>query len=61
VNPKTIFESVTKIGKDANANITRITIGSHTETHLDDHKHFIPNGIEIDKEPPDKLLAKQLS
>ena len=31
-DPKTIFESVTKIGKDANANITRITIGSYRNT-----------------------------
>jgi arylformamidase len=57
-DPKTIFESVTKIGKDANANITRITIGSHTGTHVDAHKHFIPNGIGIDKEPPDKFIGE---
>lgn len=57
-DPETIFESVTNIGKDANANITRITIGSHTGTHVDAHKHFISNGIGIDKEPPDKFIGE---
>jgi arylformamidase len=57
-DPETIFESVTNIGKDANANITRITIGSHTGTHVDAHKHFISNGIGVDKEPPDKFIGE---
>ena len=57
-DPKPTFEPVTTIGKDANTNITRITMGSHTGTHVDAHKHFIPNGIGIDKEPPDKFIGE---
>ena len=33
---------------------------AHTGTHVDAHKHFIPNGIGIDKSLQINLLAKQL-
>ena len=35
----------------------RITIGSYRNT-CRSHKHFIPNGIGIDKEPPDKFIGE---
>jgi kynurenine formamidase len=33
-------------------------MGSHTGTHLDAPRHFIPHGIGIDKIPPNKLIGE---
>jgi arylformamidase len=39
-------------------NVTKITMGSHTGTHLDAPRHFIRNGIGIDKIPIDRLIGE---
>ena len=44
--------------KDNNANITRITVGSHTGTHVDAPWHFLQEGNSIDVEPLDKFVGE---
>ena len=44
--------------KDNNANITRITVGSHTGTHVDAPWHFLQEGSSIDIEPLDKFIGE---
>ena len=41
-----------------NANITRITVGSHTGTHVDAPRHFLQEGNSIDIEPLDKFIGE---
>jgi len=38
--------------------LTKIIMGSHTGTHLDAPRHFIQDGIGIDRIPPDKLIGE---
>ena len=44
--------------KDNNANVTRITLGSHTGTHVDAPWHFLQEGNSIDMEPLDKFIGE---
>jgi len=46
--------------KDNGANVTRIVLGSHTGTHVDAQRHFLPKGNGIDKESLDKFIGDAL-
>ena len=39
-------------------NLTKLTLGSHTGTHIDAPRHFIPDGIGVDRIPPNKLVGE---
>ena len=56
-NPRPKFESVLKLKEDG-ANISRISLGTHTGTHVDSQSHFIMDGIGIDKEPLTKFIGE---
>ena len=56
-DPKPKFESHATI-KDNNANITRITLGSHTGTHVDAQWHFLQEGDTIDRESLCKFIGE---
>ena len=56
-DPLPSFESYSTLQKDG-VNLTKITMGSHTGTHLDAPRHFIQDGIGIDRIPPDKLIGE---
>jgi arylformamidase len=56
-DPQPKFDPHTTI-KDNNANITRITVGSHTGTHVDAPWHFLQEGNSIDIEPLDKFIGE---
>jgi arylformamidase len=56
-DPSPSFEEYSTLQKDG-VNLTKITMGSHTGTHLDAPRHFIPHGIGIDKIPPNKLIGE---
>jgi arylformamidase len=55
-DPKPSFEDYATLEKDG-ANLTSITMGSHTGTHVDAPKHFIRDGIGIDLIPPSRLIG----
>jgi arylformamidase len=56
-DPSPSFENYATLEKDG-VNLTRINMGSHTGTHLDAPRHFIPDGIGIDQIPPVKLIGE---
>lgn len=56
-DPKPKFEQQRTI-KDDKANLTRITLGSHTGTHVDAPWHFLQEGNSIDLEPLDKFVGE---
>jgi len=56
-DPSPTFEKYSTLQKDG-VNLTRLTMGSHTGTHLDAPRHFIQAGIGIDEIPPDKLIGE---
>ncbi|MGI0050231.1 MAG: cyclase family protein [Nitrososphaeraceae archaeon] len=56
-DPKPKFEKVSTI-ENNKVEVTRITIGSHTGTHIDAQKHFISAGVGIDKEPLNKFIGE---
>ena len=56
-DPSPSFEKYSTLQKNG-VNLTKLTMGSHTGTHLDAPKHFIPDGIGIDQIPPDRLIGE---
>ena len=44
--------------KDDKVNVTRVTLGSHTGTHVDAPWHFLQEGTSIDMEPLDKFIGE---
>jgi kynurenine formamidase len=55
-DPKPEFRPTATI-KDDNVNITRITLGSHTGTHVDAPRHFLQEGNGIDKDCLEKFVG----
>jgi arylformamidase len=39
------------------ANVVRLELGSHTGTHVDAPRHFVPGGETVDRLPPAALLG----
>jgi kynurenine formamidase len=56
-DPSPSFVSSATLEKDG-VNLTKLTLGSHTGTHIDAPRHFIPDGIGVDKIPPSKLVGE---
>lgn len=47
-DPNVLLERVAKIEEGANANVSRITMGVHTGTHIDAPFHFLPDGKTVE-------------
>lgn len=56
-DPSPSFEKYSTLQKDG-VNLTKLTMGSHTGTHLDAPRHFIPDGIGIDQIPTGRLIGE---
>jgi arylformamidase len=56
-NPEIQFEAQQAMSKGAGANVSRISFGSHTGTHVDAVKHFIDDGPTVDEIPLEKLVG----
>lgn len=50
-DPAVSIERVRDIAEGASANVSLLTFGSHTGTHMDAPLHFLPNGVGIDLVP----------
>jgi arylformamidase len=48
-NPPVKIERMLDISKGDNANVSELSMGSHTGTHMDAPVHFINDGISLDK------------
>ena len=56
-DPSPSFESFATL-RNNGVNLTRITMGSHTGTHIDAPRHYIESGISIDQIPATKLIGE---
>ena len=56
-DPQPKFDPYATI-KDNKVNVTRITLGSHTGTHVDAPWHFLQEGNSIEIEPLDKFIGE---
>lgn len=48
-DPAVSIEPVLQIAKGDNANVSRLSFGDHTGTHLDPPAHFVPGGKTVDQ------------
>lgn len=56
-DPPVSIESVNDMDKGAPNNISRISMGSHTGTHVDAPRHFIKGGQKIGSMPLDQMIG----
>lgn len=56
-NPKPKFQSVLNLENDG-VNVSRISLGTHTGTHVDSQSHFIIDGTGIESEPIAKFIGE---
>lgn len=56
-NPAIRIESQQAISQGAGANVSSITFGSHTGTHVDAVKHFVDDGQTVDQIPIERLIG----
>jgi len=56
-DPEVVFENVKSIVSGNSCNLTRLSFGSHTSTHMDAPLHFIQDGLPVDEIPLDTLIG----
>ena len=56
-NPEIDIELQQSISKGAGANVSRISFGSHTGTHIDAAKHFFDDGHTVDQLSLNRLVG----
>jgi arylformamidase len=45
------------MSKGASANVSQLSLGSHTGTHVDSPHHFLDNGIGVDRMPVEHMVG----
>jgi arylformamidase len=56
-NPEILIDPEQTIAQGAGANVSRLSFGSHTGTHVDAAKHFFDDGQPVDLIPLEKLIG----
>lgn len=56
-NPEIRIEPASEVSKGASANVSRVSLGSHTGTHVDAMKHFFDAGSPVDALPLGVLIG----
>ena len=56
-NPEIRVEAHSELTKGASSNVSRISFGSHTGTHVDAPRHFFEAGSTVDRLPLDALIG----
>jgi arylformamidase len=56
-SPPTRVEPHSRIARGDDANVTKLTFGSHTGTHVDAAHHFVDGGRTVDALPLDELIG----
>ena len=59
-NPEIRIEQQQAIARGAGANVSSITFGSHTATHVDAPRHFSDAGATVDQLPLELLMGEVL-
>lgn len=55
-----LIERESKIEAGDNANVSHLSLGAHTGTHVDAPYHFIPEGVTLDHVPLERWVGKAL-
>lgn len=56
-NPSISITPQQEVSKGASANVSTLSFGSHTGTHVDAPKHFFDDGLGVDALPLDVLMG----
>ena len=56
-NPSISITPQQEVSKGASANVSTLSFGSHTGTHVDAPKHFFDDGLGVDSLPLDVLMG----
>ena len=56
-DPSPSFVNYATLEKNG-VNLTKLTLGSHTGTHIDAPRHFISGGMSVDEIPASKLVSE---
>jgi arylformamidase len=59
-NPEIHIELQQDMAKGGSSNVSLLSIGSHTGTHVDAPKHMIPGGVGVDALPLDTLVGRAI-
>jgi arylformamidase len=59
-DPRVRIEPVTRLSCGDAANVSRITMSTHSGTHLDPPRHYSDNGISVDRIPLSILMGQAL-
>ena len=57
-NPEFELHAVKRIADGGSSNVSRLVLGTHTDTHVDAPRHFFDNGIAIDALALDLLIGR---
>jgi arylformamidase len=58
--PPPLLEPTSQMERGDSYNLSRLTIGTHTGTHIDAPRHFLPDGASVDQIPVDALVGPAL-
>jgi arylformamidase len=56
-NPEIHIEPHSELSRGASSNLSRLSFGSHTGTHVDAPRHFLEAGSTVDRLPLDALIG----
>ncbi len=56
-NPSIEIDTIMDVGKGDICTLSRMTMGTHTGTHIDAPKHFLPGGTGAEEVPLDNLIG----
>jgi arylformamidase len=56
-NPEIRIEAHSELSRGASSNLSRLSFGSHTGTHVDAPRHFFEAGSTVDRLPLDALIG----
>ncbi|MDP1854113.1 MAG: cyclase family protein [Candidatus Omnitrophota bacterium] len=56
-DPPVLIKQTKNIDTGDNDNVSFLSMGSHTGTHMDAPLHFMPKGRSLDKMPPDAAIG----
>jgi arylformamidase len=59
-DPRVRIDSLTRLSLGDEANVSRITMSTHSGTHLDPPRHYSDNGISVDRIPLSMLIGQAL-
>jgi arylformamidase len=56
-DPEIVFRAHSSIDRGDPANVTALALGSHSGTHVDAPRHFLPGGNPVDRIPLERLIG----